>query len=139
MTLAQMLLADEGLRLTVYTDPRGIPTIGVGRNLRDVGVTRTEAFYLLQNDIRRVRDDLGRALPSLYPALSPVRRMVLENMAFNLGISGLLEFTKMLAALEHQDYGRAAQEMRASRWSQQVKARAQRLSVMMEQNTEPTP
>ena len=49
--LMDELIRDEGLRLKVYLDSEGIETIGVGRNLQK-GITRDEAMFLLNNDIR---------------------------------------------------------------------------------------
>ena len=51
--LKQRVLRHEGLRLKVYTCPRGKLTIGIGRNLEENGITRAEAFYLLENDLKR--------------------------------------------------------------------------------------
>jgi len=41
----------EGLRLKPYKDSVGKLTIGIGRNLDDVGISKSEALLLLQNDI----------------------------------------------------------------------------------------
>ena len=51
MTLRDQIIRDEDCRLRVYYDPLGVPTIGVGRNLRDKGISQTEADFLLGNDI----------------------------------------------------------------------------------------
>ena len=50
--LIEELTRDEGYRRRVYKDSVGIETIGIGRNLVDVGVTKEEAQYLLGNDIK---------------------------------------------------------------------------------------
>ena len=44
----------EGVRNQVYKDHLGIETIGVGRNLRDRGLSDEEVDYLLSNDITLV-------------------------------------------------------------------------------------
>ena len=49
--VTQMLIKHEGLRNFVYNDSIGIPTIGVGRNLKSRGITNAEAMYLLNNAI----------------------------------------------------------------------------------------
>ena len=64
-------------------------------------------------------------------ALSPERQAVLVNMAFNLGIAGLLAFKRMLAACERGEYAAAAREMLDSVWAKQVGARAVRLAEQM--------
>jgi len=48
-------------------------------------------------------------------------------MAFNLGITRLLNFKKFLGALELKHYKTAAEEMMDSRWATQVGPRATRL------------
>ena len=42
------LVRDEGLRLRPYADTVGKTTIGVGRNLTDVGISHDEALALLE-------------------------------------------------------------------------------------------
>lgn len=126
-TLREQLVRDEGLRLKVYNDSRGIPTIGIGRNLRDKGISQAEAELMLDNDILEYTAAVVARVPWCH-TLDPVRFEVLVNMAFNLGIGGLLEFTKTLALLERQDYGEAAREMLRSKWAEQVGLRAERLA-----------
>jgi lysozyme len=132
--LREQLLTDEGLRLKPYTDTVGKNTIGVGRNLDDVGITKLEAMYLLENDISRAIRDLVAAL-DWFPLLDPVRQCVLVNMAFNLGVGnskrGLLSFQNTLAAIASGDYAAAADGMLRSKWAKQVGHRAERLAKMM--------
>lgn len=129
--LAAGLRLDEGVRRFPYTDTVGKLSIGVGRNLTDRGLSDDEITYLLQNDINLVIDDLNRALP-WWVELSPVRQRVMANMCFNLGISRLKGFTRMLAAMRRKDFAAAAAEMRGSKWAEQVGARAERLARLME-------
>ena len=49
--LRQMLTLHEGVRLKPYLCTAGKTTIGVGRNLDDVGITREEADMMLDGDI----------------------------------------------------------------------------------------
>ena len=127
MTIADDLERDEGLRLKPYRDTVGKLTIGVGRNLDDVGITAVEARALLANDIAKASDGLTRALPWFLIAPEPVRRG-LVNMAFNMGIAGLMQFQNMLRALETKDYNEAAVEALDSDWARQVGARADRIA-----------
>ncbi|CAO3418806.1 glycoside hydrolase family protein [Azospirillum doebereinerae] len=120
------LIRDEDLRLKPYRCTAGKITIGVGRNLDDVGVTKAEALMLLDNDVVRVTADLDRTLP-WWRKLDEPRRRALANMAFNLGIERLRGFRKMLAALEAGDYARAAAEAQDSLWASQVGDRAARI------------
>lgn len=129
MDITDMLVWHEGLKLKPYRCTAGKLTIGVGRNIEDVGITEDEARALLQNDIERVEGELKRF--AFFAALSPPRRAALVDMCFNLGISRFSQFRAMLTALEAGDYQAAADEMLDSRWAQQVGARALRLSGMI--------
>jgi lysozyme len=122
-----MLTRDEGCRLRVYNDSLGVPTIGVGRNLRDKGISQIEADFLLDNDIAEYSAAVLARIPAAY-RLDEVRRAVLVGMAFNLGLTGLMKFSKLLAAVERGDYDVAAAEMMDSRWATQVGDRAARLA-----------
>lgn len=126
--LKDELMRDEGLRLKVYLDSEGIETIGVGRNLQK-GITRDEALYLLENDIKSVIQD---ALSfDWYAELTEVRQRVILNMLFNLGISRFKGFRNTIRLIEMGDYEAASEEMLDSKWAKQVGIRATRLSEMM--------
>ena len=127
--LVRDLVRDEGMRLKPYTDTVGKVTIGVGRNLDDVGISEDEALAMLDADIDRSMADLDRTLPWLFERPEPVRR-ALVNMCFNLGWPRLSGFRNMLDALEAGDYDRAAAEALDSRWARQVGARAERIAAL---------
>lgn len=128
--LAGQLLVDEGLRLTPYRCPAGKLTIGVGRNLEDRGITQAEALLLLENDISAFWGQLCVRLPWLLQAPEPVQEAVV-NMAFNLGLAGLLGFKTTLGLMQGGSYAEAAEEMLASRWAGQVGERARRLAAQV--------
>jgi lysozyme len=126
--LAQQLIIDEGVKLKPYRCTAGKLTIGVGRNLDDVGITDAEAFGLLDNDINRVLGQCRSHLPWFNDAPEEVQQ-VLANMAFNLGIVGLLQFKTTLGLLQVAKYEDAAAAMLDSKWAKQVGARAERLAA----------
>ena len=128
-SIEEQLILHEGLRLKSYICPAGKLTIGVGRNLDDKGITEAEAMFLLKNDIDKVIKDLSKY--KWFNDLYPVRQKVIVDMAFNLGIAGLLKFKKMIAAFEEKDYEKAADEMVDSRWYKQVGERGKRLENMI--------
>ncbi len=130
-SMIDMLIGDEGLKLLPYRCTADKLTIGIGRNLEDRGISHEEALYLCKNDIAGVAAALQENLPC-YAGLSDSRRMVLINMGFNLGITGLLKFKQMLVALEQGDYKSAANEMLDSAWARQVHGRAIRLAAIMQ-------
>lgn len=127
------LRRDEGVKRAAYQDSLGLWTIGVGRLIdarKGGGLSDDEIDYLLRNDVERVRSELDAGIP-WWSELDAVRRRVLVNMAFNLGVPGLLGFNNTLAAVKAHDWERAATGMLASKWAAQVKGRAQRLAQMM--------
>lgn len=128
--LAAQLRRHEGERLKPYRDTTGHLTIGVGRNLDANGIHPDESALMLANDIDAAAKGVSARL-LWFDALDAVRQAVLVNMAFNLGVSGLLDFHKMLSAVEHGQYGRAADEMIDSTWARQVGARAVELAAQM--------
>ena len=126
-----MLIRHEGMELKPYKCTAGKLTIGVGRNIEDMGITEDEAIYLLRNDVARFAAELAQAKP-IVKSLDDVRYYVLLNMAFNLGVSRLLKFKKMWEAIEDQRYVDAALEMQDSRWCEQVGGRCSELAELME-------
>lgn len=128
--LIDQLVAHEGLRLKPYKCTAGKTTIGVGRNLDDVGITEEEARFLLANDIERCKADLDANLP-WWRGLNETRQRVLLDMCFNLGITRLLQFKNTLSAVRAGDFTNAARGMLDSKWATQVGKRATTLASMM--------
>jgi lysozyme len=127
LSLREQLIRDEELRLRVYNDSLGVPTIGVGRNLRDKGISPYESDLMLNNDIAEHTIEVLKAIP-FSSGIDEIRFEVLVNMSFNMGTVGLLGFVKFLAALKAGNYTTARTEMLNSKWAAQVGARATRLS-----------
>ncbi|CAH9053850.1 hypothetical protein PSECIP111951_00906 [Pseudoalteromonas holothuriae] len=128
--LKEQLLRYEGLSLTAYKCTQGKLTIGIGRNLIDKGISLEEAHYLLNNDIAETLAQVNSRI-AIFTIINEPRKLVLLDMAFNLGVAGLCKFKNMIAALERQDYQKAADEMLDSRWARQVGQRAQDLARKM--------
>lgn len=128
--LKEELIRDEGLRLKPYRCTAGKLTIGVGRNLDDVGISASEAAYLLQHDIDRVLAELNLRLP-WWAGLSENRQRALVNFTFNVGIGTVLTFKRTLALLQDGKYEEAADEMLNSKWAKQVGTRSKRVTDMI--------
>ena len=128
--LINQFLRDEGLRLKPYKDSVGKLTIGIGRNLDDVGISHDEALLFLNNDIDRTEARLRTELP-WYLNLDDARKGVLVNMAFNMGVDKLLAFHNTLAFVQSGQYDKAADAMLDSLWAKQVGIRAKRLAEQM--------
>lgn len=141
------LTRDEGKVARLYRDSRGYWTVGIGHLMdkRIIGAhdelqariwargyaTEDEIKELFDRDVTRKLNVMDQRMP-WYKTLSPVRRRVLINMVFNLGIDGLLGFRNTLAKIKRGDYKGAAENMLKSLWAKQVKGRARRLAYMME-------
>lgn len=127
-TLREQIKADEGLRLKPYMDTTGHVTIGYGHRIPDI--SPAEAADILQRDIEQHVADLFHAYPFVQ-GLSAPRQIALCNMAFNMGLPRLSQFVNMWDAIQRGDFNRAADEMLASRWAEQVGQRAMRLAAVM--------
>ena len=128
--LAEQLKKHEGLKLKPYTDTVGKLTLGVGRNLIDKGITEQEALFMLNNDVDYFYGKLCSRI-NWFWAINDARQNVLVNMAFNLGIGGLLTFKKTLTLIGEAKYELAAKEMLNSKWARQVGYRAEELAEQM--------
>lgn len=128
--LIEELKRDEGVKFKPYHCSADKLTIGVGRNLEDVGISEAESDFLLANDIDNCVSELKRTF-NWYDNLSDVRKRVMINMCFNLGLSRLLNFKKFLKAVEVADWQEAGVQMLDSKWARQVGPRATRLKDMM--------
>ena len=128
--LIAQLKVHEGVRSKVYLDTEGIETIGVGRNLRDRGLSDDEIELMLANDIRDLQEEVERAF-SWWSDLDDVRQRVVVDMAFNMGLGSLSKFVNTLSHIENGRYEEAGVEMLDSKWARQVGDRANVLSNMM--------
>lgn len=128
--LVNSVATHEGFRAKPYTDTVGKLTIGYGRNLTNVGISRKEAAFLLANDLDAAEQSCRDAF-DWFDQLSPARQRVLIEMAFNLGFRKLLGFGQTLKACQEGRYADAAARMLTSRWAQQVGQRAVTLAEQM--------
>jgi len=128
--LIKQLKRHEGIELKPYKCTSDKLTIGVGRNLEDVGISEAEAEYLLMNDLSRFMKMANEF--DWYAGLNDARKAVIISMLFNLGRGGFNKFLKFKQALAEGDHLTASREMLDSRWAKQVKGRAVELSKQME-------
>jgi len=128
--LKDQLILHEGLELKSYTCSAGYITLGVGRNVEELGITEDEARYLLDNDILRVTKELDNAMP-WWRDMSEVRQRIVVDMVFNLGMSRFLNFKNAINAMQEEDWPEAAAQMLDSKWADQVGQRSHRLAKAM--------
>lgn len=94
---------------------------------RNLGISEAEALLLLDNDIMDCWGQLAARQPWVLAAPEAAQE-ALVNMAFNLGVAGLLGFKETLALMKTGKYAQAAGAMLASKWARQVGKRAERLA-----------
>ena len=109
MTGLDIVKEAEGLRLSAYLCPAGIPTIGYGHT-KDVKLgdtcTREQAEEWLENDFFMAKNDVKAVVKV------PLRENQLDALAsfvFNLGVRKLIQST-LLKKLNAGDYSGAAAE-----------------------------
>jgi lysozyme len=124
------LKVDENIKSKPYRDTVGKWTIGVGRNLDDVGLRPKEIDFLLDNDIEEA-ESTARTLFPTFDSLSDARKAVLVNMSFNLGLHRLAGFVRFREAVANGQFEAASRHMLDSGWASQVGNRAVRLAKQM--------
>jgi len=135
-TVCAALMLDEGKRTNksgrhiLYKCPANKWTLGYGRNVEDRGVSDAEAVDWLHSDVRDAALDAAALFPS-WLKLDEVRRDVLTNMSYNMGIKKLAGFHDLIAAVERQNWPAAKAAMVDSAWHSQVGDRAVRLERQM--------
>jgi len=131
--IVKQLKQEEGEVLHAYKDHLGFLTIGVGILIdkrKGGGITNEESDYLLVNRLSSIYKELVISLPWL-DKLNEAREAVLVEMAFQMGIEGLLKFKDTLAKIKASDFEGAASSMLSSLWSRQTPGRANRMAKQM--------
>ena len=135
--LKEEIISDEGCVLKVYRDHLGYFTIGVGHLVlpsdeewgtgEGTPITQTRADELLFYDLGNVLKECEEHFHQNWSIWPEEVKLIIANMAFNLGMTKLKKFKLMLTAINKEDYKTAAKEGLDSRWAKQVHNRAKRL------------
>ena len=128
--LIETLRRHEGVKNTLYKCTSDKWTIGVGRNLEDVGLSEEEIDMLLLNDIVRTKELMDDYIP-WHNELDEVRQEALINFVFNVGIGTTMKFKNAMTSLEEGDYAAGAAHMLDSAWAKQVGDRAIEITDMI--------
>ena len=96
--LKKQLVVHEGLELKPYKCTANKTTIGVGRNIEEVGISEDEAMYLLENDIKNVVAQC-QATFSWFDGLTDIRKEAIVNLVFNMGLSTFCKFKNTIIRL----------------------------------------
>ncbi len=141
------LLADltspdgEGFRSFIYDDATGAAVVPgykmVGKATLAVGwcpQTNPCPIDLGQYILGYFTDIEVKTLNAAAPwvsDLSDARQRALYEMAYNLGVTGLLKFIAFMALMEQGQFDLAASDLAGTAWASQVGARAQRIITLI--------
>jgi lysozyme len=127
--LLYRLKEHEGFDGKPYRDTEGYLTIGYGTKLP---ITQYEAGLLLKSRL----DDTIKTMINHRPDvlnLPEDKQYIIYEMAYQIGVQGVLKFKKMWKALEREDFKEASNQMLDSKWAIQTPNRAGELASMMEE------
>ena len=136
----------EGKRKCVYKDTKGIPTIGIGFNLKrsdapglikGLGLDYSKVVSgkqclndhqissLFNHDLKWASAGAKKCIPSFSTHHKCIQE-VLIDMTFNMGANALCSWTHFKDQLAHHQYSSAASNMKSTLWCKQVKSRCTR-------------
>ena len=133
------LIGHEGEVLHAYEDTEGLLTIGIGHLIdpkRGGGITQQISRLMFEEDINVATVRARIAFSHWFDRLDPVRQDVIVMLVFNMGVEGVKKFKLMLAAIEAEDWSKAAYELWNSQWRMQVgNKRARDLTTALEKGS----
>jgi len=100
----------------------------------DSRISKIMAERMLEGLILEQNIRLKETLP-WYADASFITKTVLINMAFNLGLKGLLKFKNSLRYIKEKNYNKAADNLKLSLWYKQTKSRGKELVARMRTQT----
>jgi lysozyme len=125
--IKKQLTHDEGKRFKAYVCSAGKLTIGIGRNLEDVGISEDTVSQMFDEDLEKCIKHGEKIFPHHWNTFSNLRKAGIINMIFNLGAVGFSQFKMMIEAIKVNDRDGIRKHGSASLWAKQVKGRAQRV------------
>lgn len=126
MSLIENIKAHEGFRDRIYKDSVGKPTVGYGFLVSALSpdelklnggkiepMSREVAEKILNLKVAKLQKRVFQCLPWLESKSEGVQDTLIE-MAYQLGLAGLLGFRHTLGCIETGDYAQVAKNLRAS-------------------------
>ena len=126
MSLLENIKAHEGFRDRIYKDSLGKATIGYGflvaalspdelalNNGKAEPMSKEVADKILNLKLKKLKKRLFQCLPWLESKPQNVQDTLIE-MAYQLGLAGLMGFHHTLSCIEASDYAQAARNLKAS-------------------------
>ena len=127
------LKLDEGCKLKAYPDPlSGKEPYTIGYGATGPGINKGTIWTQSQADgdillrVHQIETQLSHQL-SWFDKLDSVRQDALINIAYNIGVHGLIKWTITLSAIGRGDYHDAADDIRNNKvWKSEVGERTHR-------------
>lgn len=143
MNLKESIKIHEGFRSSVYLCPTGHPTVGYGFRVADLSadelalnagvvepMSKEVAEKILDTKITKFKKQVYNALPWLTYAPMDIQDALCE-MAYQMGVAGLLGFKNTLALIKERKYTQAAENMLKSKWATQTPKRAKQIANLV--------
>ena len=131
MSLIDSIKKHEGFSPVVYKCTADKLTIGYGKRVKYLKVTKEQAEEWLKEDLDHLKYVLADKYEWFLPAPQEVRDIVIE-MSYQLGVKSFSKFKKTIFLLANKDYKAASTEMLDSKWARtDTPARAKELSDRM--------
>ena len=128
--LIEHIKQEEGFRSRVYQCTEGYDTIGFGFAIKDLEMTEDIAELILKEKLIKLYSRIEKQI-NFFKKLPIDIQDVLLSMSYQMGVTGVTRFKKLLAAMLLKDWTKAADEMLDSKWARQTPNRAKRLSEIV--------
>jgi len=113
--IIQKIKQEEGFESEMYDCPAGYKTIGYGVNLETTPIPEPVARAWVKHILNDI--NVSMAKYEWFRFLDRNRRVVILDMCYQMGVSGVLKFKKMIAAIEQGNFDEAANQMLDSKWA----------------------
>ena len=132
MSLIEDIKESEGFRDKVYKDTLGIDTIGYGFAIKDLVLEEDICDMILERKLEKLKPKADAKFKFLKDIPQEKSDIVYE-MCYQMGVTGVSKFKKMLKHLEDGNFEKSSIEMLDSLWAKQTPNRALKMSNRMKQ------
>ncbi len=142
----------EGFSSDVYKDSVGKRTVGYGFNLEDTSIdlhpdvvsgkrpiTKQESDTAFDKRYSIAEKDARKFLGDSFNKLNQDQKDTVVDMAYNMGYARLSTFKKFKASVQEGNWGKAAEELKNSKWYGQTGRRAKEHYSVFKQLAEINP
>lgn len=132
---------EEGYRPLLYDDATGRqvlkgsvlvgnPTIGIGWDVAATPISLARARIILGWMVDDKIGPLAAAAPWISDMSEP-RQRALADMAYQLGVTGLLKFNTFMSLMQAGQYDQAAEDLETTAWWDQVGERGPKIQALI--------